>query len=151
MSGSSCANSTFCFSVKVSGRATSKTSILLLVQVPTLKKVLLTEAEVTSLWAHAVTTVLLHIRGLSIENSRIAGGREKQRAQMHGADLPAGCAFLSKQCLFGRDVASTQEAGGTKPLLALHLQAGIVTSAWNLSEGCNPWDSSLRHFAFGRD
>lgn len=151
MSSSSWAKSILCSSVKVSVRATSKTSILLLTQVPTLKKVLLTEAEVTGLWAHAVTMVLLHIRGLSIENSRIAGGREKEKAQMRSADLPPGCAFPSKQYLFGRDVASTQQAGGTKPLLALHLQAGIVCSALNLSEGCNPWDSSFRHFAFGRD
>lgn len=48
---------------------------------------------------------------------------------MHSADLLAGCAFPSKQRLFGRDVAATQQAGNTKPLLALHLQAGIVTSA----------------------
>lgn len=128
-------------------RATSKTSILLLVQVPTLKKVGLAETKVTPLRAHAVTMVLTDIRGLSIENSRIAVGREKERARMHIADLPAGCAFPSiwKGCSF--HPASWQHQ--TSP--AFNLQAGIITSALNLSEGCNPWDSSLRHFAFGTD
>ena len=111
---SSCANtsrSTLCFSVKVSARATLRTSVLLLVQVPTLKKVLLTQAKVTHLWADAVTMVLLHIKRLCIENSTIQGGREKERDQMQSADVLTGCACLSKQHLFGREVAVIQHAG----------------------------------------
>lgn len=55
--------------------------------------------------------VLLYIKGLCIENNTIQGGREKERDQMHSADVLMGCACLSKQHLFGREVAVTQHAG----------------------------------------
>jgi len=49
--------------------------------------------------------MLLHIKGLCIENGTIQRGREKERDQMHNADMPTGHACLSKQHLFGREVA----------------------------------------------
>lgn len=73
--------------------------------------------------------VLLHIKGLCIENSMIQGGKEKERDQMHTADMLMGGACHCKQHLFGREVSVTQHVCNSQPLLGLQLQGGIFTSA----------------------